>query len=110
MNRRVFLESAAGAAFAQKPGPPPNILFVMPDQWRGMDLGSMGKTQVRTPNLDRLAREGVQFTSAVANCAVCTPARGTLLTGKYAHTIGVAVNDVPLPADQVTIAKILCDA
>ena len=78
MNRRLFLQSAA--AFAQrKPQAPPNILFIMPDQWRGMDLGSMGNTQVRTPNLDRLAREGVQFRNAVANTPVCARAR-VLLT------------------------------
>ena len=115
MNRREFLQHGAaavgGLSSLAAAGPDrPNILFIMPDQWRGMDLGSMGNAQVRTPNLDRLAREGVQFTGAVANCAVCTPARGTLLTGKYAHTIGVAVNDVPLPSDQATIAKILRDA
>src|SRR5882762_11327185 len=109
MLRRSFLASAAGAAFAQrrlKPAPPPNILFIMPDQWRGMDLGSMGNTQVRTPNLDQLAREGVQFRNAVANTPVCTPARGTLLTGKYPHSCGVPVNDVPLPSAEKTIAKI----
>ena len=72
-----------------------------------MDLGSMGNRQVRTPNLDRLAREGVQFRNTVANTPVCTPARGTLLTGKYPHSCGVPVNDIPLPAGEQTIAKIL---
>ena len=81
----------------------------MPDQWRGMDLGSMGNTQVRTPNLDKLAREGVHFRNAVANTPVCTPARGTLLTGKYPHSCGVPVNDIPLPAGENTIAKILAE-
>ena len=104
MKRRTFLQSAAAAA--SKPAPP-NILFLMPDQWRGMDLGSAGNAQVRTPNLDRLASQGVQFTGAAANCPVCTPARGILLTGKYAHTIGVPVNDVPLPDSETTIAEIL---
>src|SRR5215471_11592021 len=103
MNRRQFLLSAAAAAV---PAQPPNVLFIMPDQWRGMDLGYEGNEQVRTPNLDRLAREGVQF-RAVANCPVCTPARSILLTGKYAHTTGTAVNDVPLPESEDTIAKIL---
>src|SRR6266566_4750200 len=107
MNRRVFLQSAAGSALAQSR--PPNILFIMPDQWRGMDLGSMGNTQVRTPNLDGLARAGVQFRDAVANTPVCTPARGTLLTGKYPHSCGVPVNDVPQPAEEPTIAKILAE-
>ena len=88
------------------PQRPPNILFIMPDQWRGMDLGSAGNDQVRTPNLDKLAREGVQF-KAVANCPVCTPARSILLTGKYAHSTRTGVNDVPLPESEETIAQIL---
>ncbi len=71
-----------------------------------MDLGYEGNTQVRTPNLDRLATEGVQF-QAVANCPVCTPARSILLTGKYPHRTRTAVNDVPLPESEDTIAKIL---
>src|SRR6266850_6232796 len=109
MKRRTFLASAAGSAFGQRTSKaePPNVLFIMPDQWRGMDLGSMGNSQVRTPNLDRLAREGVQFRNTVANTPVCTPARGTLLTGKYPHSCGVPVNDIPLPAEEQTIGKIL---
>jgi arylsulfatase A-like enzyme len=106
MTRRTFLGSTVGAALAAATRAP-NVLFLMPDQWRGMDLGSMGNTQVRTPNLDRLAREGLQFRNAVANTPVCTPARGTLLTGKYPHACKVPVNDVALPANEPTIAKIL---
>ncbi len=85
----------------------PNILFIMPDQWRGMDVGAAGNREVRTPNLDRLAREGVLFQNAVANAPVCTPARGMLLTGKYPYTTGTAANDVPLPPAEITIAEIL---
>lgn len=103
LNRRTFLLSTAAAAAAT----PPNILFLMPDQWRGCDLGSMGNTQVRTPHLDRMAREGVQFTNAMANEPVCCAARAVLLTGKYPHAAGVAANDVPLPEDQTTIAQVL---
>lgn len=106
MSRRTFAFSVAVGLGSPKPAAP-NILFVMPDQWRGMDLGSMGNTQVRTPHLDRLAGEGVQFTGMAANCPVCTPARSILLTGKYPHTTGVAVNDVPLPSEETTIAEIL---
>ena len=103
VRRREFLGSLAAAGAA----PPPNILFLMPDQWRGMDLGCAGNPQVRTPNLDRLAAEGVQFSNAVANCPVCTPARSILITGKYPHATGTAVNDVPLPDHETTIAEIL---
>jgi arylsulfatase A-like enzyme len=111
MRRREFLSAACGTALARgaqsAADKPPNILFLMPDQWRGMDLGSMGNRQVRTPVLDQLAAEGVQFTGCVANTPVCTPARGMLLTGKYAHATRTAVNDVPLPVEEVTIAEIL---
>ena len=105
MKRRQFLLSVLDKL---KPVPP-NLLFIMPDQWRGTDLGSMGNTQVRTPHLDGLAREGVQFTSMMANAPVSTPARGILLTGKYPYATGTAVNDAPLPSQEVTIAEILAE-
>jgi arylsulfatase A-like enzyme len=89
---------------------PPNILYIMPDQWRGMDLGILADSPVRTPNLDRLAQRGVVFTSAVANSPVCTAARASLLTGQYAHSVGMAVNDLPLASDTNTIAKMLAKA
>jgi arylsulfatase A-like enzyme len=90
--------------------PPPNILYIMPDQWRGMDLGFLGDSPVRTPNLDKLARRGVVFTSAVANTPVCTAARASLLTGQYAHSVGMAVNDLPLDTNVNGIAKMLSKA
>ncbi|MDX2180626.1 MAG: sulfatase [Bryobacteraceae bacterium] len=107
MTRREFAQ--VPAALAAQSAPPPNILFVMPDQWRGMDLGSQG-AQVRTPNLDRLAARGVQFDNAVANTPVCSPARASLLTGQYAHSVDMAVNDLPLDDRHPTIAKILAKA
>jgi len=106
MKRRDFVGGLAAAASAQAVRRP-NVLVLMPDQWRGQDLGSMGNQQVRTPVLDRLASEGTQFTNAVANCPVCTPARACLLTGKYPHQVKMAVNDVPLGVQEVTIAELL---
>ncbi|MCC6345329.1 MAG: sulfatase [Bryobacterales bacterium] len=106
ISRREFALGMAPAVVRGAAGPP-NILFLMPDQWRGMDLGCAGNRQVRTPNLDRLASEGLRFTNATANCPVCTPARGILLTGRAPHENGTPVNDVPLKKDQPTIAKVL---
>lgn len=79
----------------------------MPDQFRGMDIHVMGNQQVRTPAMDQLAADGALLRRTYANCPVCCPARGTLLTGKYAHRHGVDVNDAPLPSEEVTIAEIL---
>jgi len=78
----------------------------MPDQWRGTDLGVAGHPDVHTPNMDRLASDGVLLTNTSANCPVCCPARGTLLTGRYAHEHGVDVNDAPLPDSEITIAEV----
>ncbi|HUQ91388.1 MAG TPA: sulfatase [Bryobacteraceae bacterium] len=107
LSRREFVVGAAPAVLKGAAADPPNILFLMPDQWRAMDLGCMGNRQVRTPHLDRLAGEGVLFTNATANCPVCTPARGILLTGRFPHENGTPVNDVPLKKDQPTIASVL---
>lgn len=109
MNRRAFLASAAAAAGSACVGPRlprPNVLVLMPDQWRAMDLGAMGNPDVRTPNMDALAANGALLRNVTANCPVCCPARGTLLTGRFGHEHGVDVNDAPLPDSEVTIAEI----
>ena len=81
----------------------PNILLVFADQLRAHELSCMGGP-VPTPNLDRLASEGILFSNAIANCPVCTPSRGSLLTGKYPLSHGAVVNDLALPEGQPTLA------
>lgn len=107
--RREFLGALTAAAAAGcAPAPrKPNILLLMPDQWRGMDLAIMGNPDVRTPRMDQLAADGALLVNTIANCPVCCPARGTLLTGQYAHQHGVDVNDAPLPNEAVSIAEIV---
>ncbi len=84
MLRRTFLlSSLAGAAFAQKPQRP-NIILIYADDVGFGDLSCYGATRVKTPNLDRLAAEGVRFTNAHSPAATCTPSRYALLTGEYA--------------------------
>jgi arylsulfatase A-like enzyme len=86
---------------------PPNILLVLADQWRAETFGYAGNKDVRTPNLDRLQREGVQFVNAVSGMPVCCPMRASLLSGQRPLTHGVFLNDVPLNPEAVTIAKVL---
>ena len=74
----------------------PNILIIMPDQWRGFDLGCMGNKDVLTPNIDRLAAKGLLVKNTFANTPVCCPARANLLTGKFAHSNGMTANDLRL--------------
>ena len=70
----------------------PNILLIVSDDQGYMDLGSMGSPDILTPNLDRLAAEGVRLTSYYAAFPVCTPSRGALLTGRYPQRNGTYEN------------------
>jgi arylsulfatase A-like enzyme len=70
----------------------PNILLILTDQHRLSALGSYGRTPCRTPNLDRLAAEGVRFENAYTTCPVCSPARASIITGQYPHRHGVLTN------------------
>lgn len=71
------------ATQAQKKIETPNLVFIMADQWRGQAIGCLGLEPVQTPNLDRLASEGVYFTDAISSYPVSSPARGMLMTGMY---------------------------
>lgn len=91
----------AAAAAERKP----NVVFVFADQWRAQATGLAGDPNVRTPALDKLAEDGVRFTTAVSTCPVCSPYRASLLTGQYPLTHGVFLNDVSLGTNAVSIAQ-----
>ena len=108
----------------------PNIILIMADDLGYGDLGSYGCTDIHTPAIDSLATEGVRFTTFYANAPECTPTRTALLTGRYQHRVGGLecalgignvgryddairlrqTNDMGLPAEQTTIARMLKDA
>ena len=69
----------------------PNIVFVFADQMRGQAFGAGGNRLVRTPNIDRIAREGVRVTNAVSSYPVCSPYRASLLTGRNHHAVGMGL-------------------
>jgi arylsulfatase A-like enzyme len=94
-------------SFGAEPGPHPNILFIVADQWRAAATGYAGDPNLKTPNLDRLESQSINFTHAVSTCPVCSPFRATLLTGQRATTHGVFLNDAHLSNDAVSIAKVL---
>ena len=87
----------------------PNVIFITADQMRAQALGCMDNDQVKTPNLDNLAAQGVLFTNAISTFPICTPARAMWLTGRYPVSTGVIANDMQLPSDEVTSAEILRD-
>lgn len=83
----------------------PNVLFVFADQMRAQATGYAGDPNVISPNLDALAAQSVNFTTAVSGCSVCCPARASLITGTYPLTHGVFINDVRLGDEAVSIAQ-----
>ena len=89
---------------------PLNVLFLFPDQMRAQAMGCMGNPDVKTPNLDRLAREGLLFRNHLANSPVCCPARAIILTGKYAHTNGMIANDLRLRESETSMAELFAEA
>ena len=88
----------------------PNIVIIYPDQMRADAMGCAGNRVVKTPNINRLANEGVQFTEAYASYPVCCPFRGSVLTGKYAQGHGLIQNHFPLPSNQTFLAEMLKQA
>jgi hypothetical protein len=90
---------------------PPNIVFILADDLGYGDLGCYGQTKIRTPNIDRLAREGMRFTDFYAGSTVCAPSRCCLMTGKHAGHCEIRGNaTVPLAADTLTVASVLKQA
>jgi len=82
----------------------PNLVFVFGDQWRAQAFGYAGNPDVKTPHLDKLAGESINFKYAISNCPVCSPFRASLMTGRYPLTHGVFLNDLRLNTEAVSIA------
>ncbi|MEN6425478.1 MAG: arylsulfatase [Phycisphaerales bacterium] len=119
LSRRAFLQSAGLAALGvavplrATPGSrQPNLILIYADDLGYGDVGCYGATRVATPNIDRLAREGVRFTNAHSASATCTPSRYALLTGEYAwrrRGTGVLPGDARLIVEpgRTTLASLL---
>ena len=89
------------------PAPHANILFIFADQMHRFALGCMGTADIQTPNLDRLAQQGMLFRNAYSNCPVCTPFRINLFTGLYTCQTGTFRNEARIPAGCPTLADAL---
>jgi len=120
-SRRRFLRHVAGCrALAAATGAwpaaarrrRPNIVYVMSDELGYYELSCMGHPHFTTPNVDRLAAEGVRFTQALAGSSVCAPTRCCLMTGKHSGHTSVRKNDggTPLREGEETVASVLTRA
>src|SRR4051812_49035114 len=112
--RQVIGGLAALGATAAGPAPkPPNVVIVLADDLGYGDPSIQGARLIRTPNLDRLAREGVRMTDFYASANICTPSRAGLQTGRYPIRTGlgwqvIQANDTRgLPLSEITIAEAL---
>lgn len=94
MIRREFLRTLGAVAAAPLRAAPqgPNVLFFISDQLYHSALGVAGNPIIKTPNIDRLAKEGVRFAHAICPTPFCSPSRATMLTGLYPHKHGITVN------------------
>ncbi len=81
-----------------------NVLFITADQWRGDCLSSVGHPCLQTPNLDRLAADGVLFGQHFAQATPCGPSRASLYTGTYLHNHRSVINGTPLDARHTNVA------
>ena len=117
LTRRSLL-GAAGmtllAASAKAQTAPPNIVFFLADDMGYADIGCYGRPDLKTPNIDSIAREGVQFMQAYANSAVCTASRVGIITGRYQYRLKIGLEEplaanstVGLPADHATLPSLL---
>ena len=90
-------------------GRPPNIVYVILDELGYFELSCMGNEHLKTPNIDRMAAEGMRFTRALAGGPVCAPTRSVLLTGQHLGHTAVRENGGgdALRADDVTVADVL---
>jgi arylsulfatase A-like enzyme len=113
LNRRQFAAALAASPALLAQNPPagrPNILFIIADDLGYGDLGCYGQERLTTPNIDRLAKEGMRFTQAYSGATVCAPSRCSLMTGLHGGHARIRGNrnpEIPLEASDVTIAEVL---
>src|SRR5262249_12116828 len=102
----AFALTAAVAAHAADKPARPNILFIMADDHAAHAISAYGSKINQTPNIDRLAKDGVRFNHCFAVNSICSPSRACILTGKYSHINGVTVFN-RFDGEQWTVAKAL---
>ena len=94
---------ASGGESAERP----NFIIFIADDMAWDDCGAYGHETIRTPNIDRLAREGMRFDRAFLTCSSCSPSRASIITGLYPHSTDAEQLHWPLPADRLTFVELL---
>jgi arylsulfatase A-like enzyme len=109
MSMVIGMVSAGSSFAADAPARRPNVIYIMADELGYFEPGFMGGKNIQTPNLDRLAAEGIRFNNLFAGSSVCAPTRCCLMTGKHGGHASIRANGggTPLRPDEVTIASML---
>jgi len=110
----IGLAMRAGAGGARPSAKPPNIVFILADDLGYADVSCYGRPDLSTPNIGRIAAQGVRFLQAYANSAVCTATRTALITGRYQYRLRLGLEeplrdnpDVGLPSEHPTLPSLL---
>lgn len=110
----IALAMRVGTRGAQPPAKPPNIIFILADDLGYADVSCYGRPDLSSPNIDRIAAQGLRFLQAYANSAVCTATRTALITGRYQYRLRLGLEeplvgnpDVGLPPEHPTLPSLL---
>lgn len=93
-----------------RPGDRPNIIYIMSDDHDADAISAYNRSLIATPNIDRLASQGMRFNRCFVGNSICTPARATLLTGQHSHKNGVKDNSNRFDSSKITLPKLLRNA
>ena len=100
----IFLSLFTISTYAQER---PNIIYIMSDDHDADAISAYNKKLISTPNIDRIANEGILFNKCFVGNSICSPARATLLTGQHSHKNGVKDNFTPFDSSKITMPKLL---
>ncbi|MHB1179921.1 MAG: sulfatase-like hydrolase/transferase, partial [Daejeonella sp.] len=104
----LFALLASHFALAQTySGKKPNIIYIIADDVSWDDIGCYGNPAVRTPNIDKIAKQGIRFDNVYLTASSCSPSRNSIISGRYPHNTGAAELHTPLPAEKIPFPLLL---
>lgn len=104
------VKAYAYAGLYQQKQPSPNIVIIIGDDIGYGDFGCYGNRFIKTPNIDRIAENGIKFTNVYLTTSSCSPSRSSIISGRYPHNTGAAELHTPLPAGMVLFPRLLKNA
>ena len=106
----ILIISFFGCSIEKSSDTRPNILFIMSDDHAYQAISAYDNRLIQTPNIDRIAKEGILFSNASVTNSICAPSRAVILTGKHSHINGKIDNGKPFDTTQVTFPQLFQDA